>query len=186
MMSDEATLRVIDALESFRVPYMLVGSLSTNYYGVARATQDADFVIQLGDISIAQVMENIGPELRLEPQMSFETITGTSKFVLTMPDNPFKVELFQLSDDPYDLERFSRRRRGTVAGRQTFILSAEDVVVTKLRWSRRGARTKDLDDARNVIAVQRDALDWDYIHRWCEQHGTRQLLDNIRASLPPL
>jgi hypothetical protein len=84
------------------------------------------------------------------------------------------------------LERFSRRRPGTVAGRQTFILSAEDVVVTKLRWSRRGARTKDLDDARNVIAVQRDALDWDYIHRWCEQHGTRQLLDNIRASLPPL
>lgn len=186
MTSDEATIRVIEALAELGVPYMLVGSLSTNYYGVARATHDADFVIQLADIGIGQIMGEIGPGLRLEPQMSFETVTGTSKFVLSMLDSPFKVELFQLSDDAHDQERFRRRRRATVVGRGTFVPAPEDVVVTKLRWSRLGARSKDLDDARNVVAVQRDALDWDYVHRWCDVHGTRPLLDKIRASLPPM
>lgn len=47
--------------------------------------------------------------------------------------------------------------------------------------------TKDADDLRDVIAVQGDeALDWDYIHRWTAEHGTRELLDEIRASIPPL
>jgi hypothetical protein len=40
---------------------------------------------------------------------------------------------------------------------------------------------------RDVIAVQGDELlDWDYIHHWCGIHGTRVLLDEIRASIPPI
>ena len=31
-----------------------------------------------------------------------------------------------------------------------------------------------------------EALDWDYIHHWCHLHGTRALLDEIRASIPPI
>ena len=34
------------------------------------------------------------------------------------------------------------------------------------------------------FAVQADTLDWDYIHRWCDEHGTRELLDDIRRSIP--
>jgi hypothetical protein len=29
-------------------------------------------------------------------------------------------------------------------------------------------------------------LDWNYIYRWCDQHGTRDLLDELRRSLPPI
>lgn len=40
---------------------------------------------------------------------------------------------------------------------------------------------------RDVIAVQgEDAFDWDYIHRWAGEHGTRSRLDEIRASIPPI
>lgn len=185
MTSDEATLAVIDALESLGVPYMVVGSLSTNYYGVARSTHDADFVVHLQSVGIAELVRRAGPDIRLDPQMSFETVTGTSKFVLSTPDGRFRIELFLLSDDPHDQERFARRRRGVTAGRETFVPSPEDTVITKLRWSLHGARPKDVDDARNVIAVQGDSLDWDYIHRWCDAHGTLELLDRVRASLPP-
>jgi hypothetical protein len=179
--SDEATIAVMVALESLGIPYMVVGSLSSNYYGVARSTLDADFVIHLQAVSIGQVMQRVGPEIRLEDQMSFETMTGTSRFVLSLPDGRFKIELFLLSDDAYDQTRFGRRRRGATAGKETFVPTPEDVVVTKLRWS----RSKDVDDVRGVIGVQGNTLDWDYIYRWCDAFGTRKLLDDIRASLPP-
>jgi len=72
-------------------------------------------------------------------------------------------------------------------GCEVFIPSVEDVIVTKLRWERLGKRGKDGDDIRDVIAVLGDdALDWDYIHRWTADHGTRALLDEIRASIPPI
>ena len=68
----------------------------------------------------------------------------------------------------------------------TFLFpSAEDVIITKLRWSRAGGRRKDIEDAENVIAVQGERIDWDYVTSWCDRHGTRELLDRVRQSLPP-
>ena len=52
-----------------------------------------------------------GPPFQLDPQMSFETVTATSRYVLHLADDLFSVELFLLSDDAHDLERFARRRR---------------------------------------------------------------------------
>jgi hypothetical protein len=56
----------------------------------------------------------------------------------------------------------------------------------KLRWAVSRISGKDRDDVRNIIAVRGDRLDWDHIHKWCDLHGTRQLLDEIRQSIPPI
>jgi hypothetical protein len=47
-------------------------------------------------------------------------------------------------------------------------------------------RRKDVDDVRDVIAVQGDRIDWAYVAPWCDLHGTRPLLDQVRASIPPV
>jgi hypothetical protein len=47
MTGEEAALAVIETLESLRIPYMLVGSFASNFYGIPRATNDADFVVPL-------------------------------------------------------------------------------------------------------------------------------------------
>ncbi len=58
---------------------------------------------------------------------------------------------------------------------------------SSVRWAKIAKRAKDTEDVRDVIAVQGDeVLDWDYIHHWCKAHGTRELLDSIRASIPPI
>ena len=92
------------------------------------------------------------------------------------------MELFRLSDDAHDQERFRRRVQIRAFNRDIRLPTAEDVIVTKLRW----LRSKDVNDLESVIGVQGNQLDWDYIHHWCEQHGTRQALDDIRSRIPPL
>jgi len=64
--------------------------------------------------------------------------------------------------------------------------TAEDVIITKLRWAVQGRRLKDHNDVRDVIAVQGEGIDWDYVHAWCDRHGTREVLDEIRRSIPPI
>lgn len=186
MTSDEAALAIIDALEGHQVPYMLVGSFSSNYYGVTRSTKDADFVVQIDPQSITQIAERLGPSFRLNPQTSFETVTMTTRSIIEVVDTMFKIELFYLGDDPHDQERFQRRRRVPFLSREISLPTPEDVIITKLRWCQGGRRSKDWEDVRNVLAVQGDRLDWPYIHRWCDQHGTRSLLDEIRQSIPPI
>src|SRR5262249_50667809 len=156
MTSEEAALAVIDALEKIGVPYMVVGSFSSNYYGIARSTKDADFVIQFDAQLMTSLAASLAPTFRLDPQLSFEMVTGTTKNVFDLTDSPFKIELFHLSDDPHDQERFRRRLRVKSLGREVVIPTAEDVIITKLRWAVLGRRTKDRDDVRDVIAVQGD------------------------------
>jgi hypothetical protein len=40
----EAVVVLVDLLQEVGIDYMLVGSFSSNFYGVARATADADLV----------------------------------------------------------------------------------------------------------------------------------------------
>lgn len=93
----------------------------------------------------------------------------------------FKIELFLLSDDPHDRARFERRRQADFEGVLTWLPSAEDVVVTKLRWSNGGRRKKDILDVEQVLEVRWQQLDLAYIRGWCDQHGTRELFENLLA-----
>lgn len=179
--AEQIVYQTVDALEAAGLAYMVVGSFSSNLYGVARSTRDADFVVELADKSPMEIAGRLGPDFHFDPQMSFETITGTYRFVATHRGSAFKLEFFLLSDDPHDRERFARRRREALGDREAYVASPEDVVVTKLRWSKGGNRAKDINDVRNVIRAQRDVIDWDYVQRWCDAHGTRDLLERTRA-----
>jgi hypothetical protein len=44
---------------------------------------------------------------------------------------------------------------------------------------------KDLDDVRDVIAMQGNVLDWEYIQRWVALHKTKDKLERAIASIPP-
>ena len=186
MTIGEAILKVIDALDDCGIPYMLVGSNSSSAYGIPRTSQDADFVVELGEKSIGELARRLAPSIQLDPRMSFETVTMRRRYVAKVVGTAFGIEFFLLNDDPHNQERFRRRQQVSALGRQVWMPTAEDVIITKLLWALLANRSKDRDDIRGVIAVQADRIDWNYVHRWCEQHGTRALLDEIRASIPPI
>ena len=156
---------------------MLVGSFSSNFYGTPRSTQDVDLVISLKPAqSIQHVIDNLGSEFELLPQMSFELFTATKKHELSVRNSAFRIELFHLSNDAHDQERFQRRQEVQVFDQSVWLPTPEDVVITKLRW----LRPKDEEDVRNVLAAQAERLDWSYIQHWCQQHETTTALQRLR------
>jgi hypothetical protein len=183
MSAEGIAFRVIEILNENRIPYMVVGSLATNFHSTLRSTKDADVVVQADLGNIAHLIGQQCDFLRVDPQFGFESVTATQKILLRATTEEFSVELFGLSDDPHDQERFKRRKLVDWEGRPTWILSAEDSLVTKLRWAQAAARKKDVLDVENIIAVSGDAIDWPYVERWCDQHGSRPLLEKIRDEL---
>jgi isopropylmalate/homocitrate/citramalate synthase len=182
MTSNQIVLRVIDALDRAGISYMLVGSYSSNVHGIPRATQDADFVIELSsDASIGAVASALAPDMKLDPQVLFETVTGNLRYVITHLQSAFTVELFLLTGDAHNQERFRRRIRRVLDRREVFFQTAEDVVIQKLRWLARIGRPKDREDALDVLDTQRSNLDLSYMRRWCDEHGTRPLLEELLA-----
>jgi hypothetical protein len=78
-----------------------------------------------------------------------------------------------------------RRQRARVSGRMASVATAEDMIVTKLRWALDAGRLKDREDIRNILAVRGAEIEWAYLSRWTSEHGTTALLAEIRASIPP-
>ena len=175
---------VVRALDELGIAHMVTGSLAVSVHATPRATKDADLVVHADSFDAGRLASVLGSGFRLERQAMFETITMSYRHVIEHVESGFLIELFALTDDPHDVARFGRRLGLSVFGVSTAVATAEDVVITKLRWSRIAARGKDLDDARNVLAVQSGSLDLGYVRRWCREHGTEGLLDGLLAELP--
>ena len=183
---EEAVIILLDALNRLKLDYMVVGSFSSNRYGVPRATKDADFVLRLVSADREKLYAALPSQFQVDPQVSFEMVTGTWRQIIEVPTIPFTIELFELSTDAHDQCRFSRRKRLTLLAREAWLPTPEDVIVQKLRWNLGGRRSKDFDDAVAVMAVQGEAkLDWPYIEKWCSEHGTLAVLAEAKAEAAP-
>lgn len=66
MTPDAALVSVLAALEAAGVPYMIVGSLASNFHGVPRSTRDADIVVQLSAGSLERLRGDASRFLVLE------------------------------------------------------------------------------------------------------------------------
>lgn len=178
---EEAVGIMLDILNREEVPYMIVGSFSSNRYGVPRATHDADIVVRIEKNNWSKLLAELPAGFEVDPQASFEAITATLRHVIEIPSIPFTIELFGLSPDEHDLMRFARRKKLTLLGRDAYLPTAEDVIIQKLRWSRGANRSKDYADAVAVMQVQGSMrLDWAYIASWCEIHQTTTLLNEAK------
>lgn len=187
MTVEELAAAVLDVCDAESVDHMLTGAFAAGLYGIPRSTKDVDVVLSMkGGDAIGRVATRLEKVVQFDPQVQFDTLTWGRRLVgVTRQSPPLKVELFELFDDPFVQAQFSRRRR-MFSGqfqRETWLPTPEDVVVQKLRWG----RSKDLDDARDVLAVQGpESLDMAYIGKWCAQHGTTDLLKAALAGIPPL
>jgi hypothetical protein len=182
--ANDIVLHFISAFDQLCIPYMIVGSYSSNVYGRPRSTQDADFVLQLSGDPIPALAKVLGSDFRIDPQMSFESVTGTMRYIASHTGSAFKVEMFLLTGDPHDAARFQRRQLVDFEGRRVWLPTAEDVVVTKLRWSKGGNRSKDVEDVRQVLLLQSKTLDFQYIRKWSDEHGTRELFERLLHAIP--
>lgn len=187
MTIEELARAVLDACEQENLDHMLTGAFAHGAYGIPRSTKDVDVVLSVaGQNPIARVVRRLDGVVIFEARVQFDTLTWGKRLVGEFCGTPpFKVELFELFDDPFVQSQFARRRRmfSTQIQRETWLPTPEDVIVQKLRWG----RNKDLDDARDVLAVQGpETLDMAYIEHWCAQHGTLPKLKEALDGIPPL
>ena len=187
MTLEDLAIKVVEAAEAAGVPFMAVGAIAAGKYGVPRSTKDVDLLVGINvGGGLDEVILRLKEVVDFDPQVVFGTLTWGRRHVGQCRFSPpYKVELFEVFDDPFVQEEFARRREVYVPmlRRATWLPTPEDVVVQKLRWG----RNKDLDDARDVLAVQGpESLDMAYIEGWCARHGTTGRLRTVLDSIPPL
>ncbi len=92
-----------------------------------------------------------------------------------------KVDVFVRWRDAFAQSQFARRQKKSVgqsAPVELFFASAEDVVLAKLDWYRKGGGVSDRQwrDLLGVLKVQAGTIDRDYLVHWAGVLGVTDLL----------
>jgi hypothetical protein len=184
-MSQQALLkRIVEALGGVGIPYMLTGSLVSSLQGEPRATHDIDLVVDITLADVARVTEALSaPEVYLDEHAVGDSTRRRTMFNLIDSSSGDKADFWLLTDDPFDRERFSRRRRVEALGLELMVSAPEDTILMKLRWSAQaGGSEKQLSDALRVYELQAGSLDEGYLDEWALRLDVAAALAAIRGS----
>jgi hypothetical protein len=171
--------RVITALESAGIDYMLTGSFASTRYSSPRSTQDIDIVISASETQLESFIQLVeAKNYYAELDAALEACRRESLFNIIDRDTGWKVDLIFRKSTGFGLEEFRRRQKIEVQGLQMFVASPEDVIIAKLEWAKRGASQRQIEDAAAVLQVQKQALDTLYLDKWI---GELQLQEQWNA-----
>jgi len=174
-------LRTVTArLEQAGVPYMVSGSLALGYYAEPRMTRDIDIVVELDESSILKIVSAFAVDFYCDEDAVRRAVATRRLVNLIHLESAYKVDLIVRKDSAYRLVEFQRRRRLLVGGVDVWLVTAEDLLLSKLVWAQEGGSDLQLRDAAALIASV-PGLDWTYLAHWASALGVERTLEDLRT-----
>jgi predicted nucleotidyltransferase len=165
---------VSQRLESNGVAFMLTGSMAMNFYAQPRMTRDIDLVVKLNSDQTGLLISLFEEEYYLDRLAITKAIAQRSMFNLIHNETIVKFDCIVLKDQPYRQEEFARRQRVTLGDFQTWIVTREDLILSKLYWARDSKSELQLRDVRNLLSSD---CDMPYLFSRAEKLGVKSLLE---------
>jgi hypothetical protein len=163
--------------EQAGIPYMLTGSMAMNYYAQPRMTRDIDVVVALAATDVESVLRLFGVEYYVSGESVRESVARESMFNLIHLESVIKVDCIVRKSSAYRRGEFDRRQKITILDFTTWIVSKEDLIISKLFWAKDSHSEVQLRDVKNLLATRFDAP---YVERWTRELGLGKLLEECR------
>ncbi len=185
MTLEDLLSRLVPALESSQVPYMLTGSVASSAHGTPRSTRDLDIVIAPTRPQLLAFMQQFPTgQYYADQQQALAALANRSQFNVIDFSTGWKVDFIIAEDSEYGRAALARRRAINIAGNAVSVASAEDVLIAKLRWAKMGGSDRQLQDAAGVVSTQGIKLDVAYVERWVREFHLEPQWRQLRDSLP--
>lgn len=159
---------------------MFVGGMAVNYYGFPRATFDVDVALVLKEENIKNFVNALKKEEFIAHVREVHLIQKLgNQFFVSVPSSPYRVDIFLAKKD-FERHILKRRKKRKLFGKETFLISAEDLILTKITLS----RPRDYEDAVGVFERQKGKLNRRYLERYAAALGvSKKLKDLMKVDL---
>ena len=155
--------RMARALETARIPYMIIGGQAVLLYGEPRLTKDIDVTVGI-DLKRLKELVAVAGSLGLDPLANPDEFTRqTMVLPCSDPSTGIRVD-FILSFSPYEQTALGRAQRVKVGNAGVLFVSLEDLVIHKIL----AGRPRDLEDVRHVL-LRNPTADLSYIREWLRE-----------------
>ena len=136
-------------------------------------TRDIDIVVELAAGDARRVVELFSPEYYVSDEAVRSAISARSLFNLFSLSRLIKVDLIVRNDDEFQRHEFARRQRHELGGSSAWVISKEDLILSKLVWAAPTESAFQLRDVRKLLASGAEEA---YLRQWSVRLGVDALL----------
>jgi len=101
---------IVDLFSRSGIPYMLSGSLAFNLYAIPRSTRDIDIIADISLHDLDKFISQFPDGYYFHKPVMEDAIRRKSMFNIIDPASGYKLDVIVLSDQPYEVHKFNRRR----------------------------------------------------------------------------
>lgn len=165
-------------LRAAGLPYMVTGSMAVSLYGLPRMTRDIDIVLEVKERDWEKVFRLFDKDFYVDPEAVREAIARRGMFNMIHNASVIKVDFIVKKDEAYRREEFRRRRSAIMDGVAITVVAPEDLVLSKLIWTKNSRSELHLRDVRSILKGS-GQLDYAYMERWSKRLGVSELYREV-------
>jgi len=159
--------RIVAFLNAEDIPYMLSGSVAMSIYVVPRATKDMDFIVHLQVQHIDKITEYFKKGYYCDESSIREAVKTKGMFNIIDHTSGFKADFVVLKNNAFRQAEFNRRQQIEFEEMAICIVTAEDLLLSKLIWIQELQSNIQIQDIKNLLELE--TLDREYIRLWLKK-----------------
>ena len=172
MSAPQVFQRITAALDQAGIAYMLSGSFASAYYGAPRSTQDIDLVIAATPAQLRAFVQSLpSDEYYADLDAALAAHKRQSLFNVIDLATGWKIDLVIRKSRAFSQEEFRGRQLVNLQGLPLYVARAEDVVVSKLEWSKLAQSQRHIEDVAGILRIRWESLDRSYLEKWIVELG---------------
>ena len=174
---------LVDLLDRLGIAWCVGGSVASTVHGRFRATNDVDLIADLRAEHAEALCVALDADHCIDEDSIRDAARRRSSFSVLHFETGLKIDVFVAADSEYEASVRARRVLQPVGGglsaRLLWIASAENTILAKLAWHRRGCEVSERQwsDIQGVMELRDRDLDIDYLRRWAPVLGVADLLE---------
>ncbi|MBI5970174.1 MAG: nucleotidyltransferase [Deltaproteobacteria bacterium] len=180
MTEADVIKEVARRLDGAGIGYMITGSVAANFYSIPRMTRDVDIVVELSEKDARRVFELFKEDFYADMDAMASAVKERGMFNVIHLEAVVKIDFIVRKDDPYRIGEFDRKRRILFEGAPLYVVSPEDLILSKLFWARETESEMQMNDVKNLMKSVK-VLDYEYLEKWAGIIGVREAYEMVRS-----
>ena len=172
----------VKLLDKYKINYLLTGSFAVSYYGHPRATHDIDFIVEIkkkGSAKILEAIKELGTNFVVDASQIKEAVLNSLEFNILHTQTGIKLDFWIVEKNEFEQNKFKRKKAIFIDKQKINLISAEDLILTKLLWCKTLKSERHLQDCVGILEVQKNKLDKVYLDKCINKLELEELFKEI-------
>jgi hypothetical protein len=157
----------VGRIEALGIRYMLTGSMAMICYTVFRQTADIDVILELSpSVDKADFINALEPDYYVPHNAVSRAFKGGRMFNVIHIETAFKIDCVMKQSNDFQESAFERREKTDYYGEDVWVISKEDLILSKLWWAKDTHSEMQFRDIKNLMQA---GFDVEYAEKWTDE-----------------